>query len=491
MSLIFSPSGASERPARGILMALAIVLLGSPLLAEGDPVDLLPVVPASANAIVAIDVDSLLKTALADRHSWARKSSLEFAQRPVMVPSEASVVAIAASLDPQAELAAQWQVAIAQMNVDFDSSKIALREGGYVDRIGESEAIWTPSDCYIVKLPQQRLAIASPANRQLLAGWLDLQRGNGSGRQVSEYLRAAAREANSKTQIVMAIDLKDAIPPHQITEGIGRSSALFKEPKRAESWEQLLRGIVGVTLKLSVSTHVAGELRIDFSSRPLADSLVKPLIIETLDRHDLHLDEIEDWTATADDNALILKGRFTPEGMRRVGSLLQLPTTKFSDLEGVEPAQPGTPDYVQRSQMYFQAVSSLIDDLNKTLKQNRDNHAVWMERYGQKVDALPILNVDAELLDWGASVSETFRSMAIAQRGAGIRQGVRKSSVYRGYYDYGGDYYVDRPVSSQKNEIEREEQARASKVRFESWKELEDSRSQIRRAMTTKYNLEF
>jgi hypothetical protein len=60
---------------------------------------------------------------------------------------------------------------------------------------------------------------------------------------------------------------------------------------------------------------------------------------------------------------------------------------------------------------------------------------VWIERYGRKVDALPILNVDDDLLAWGARVGETFRTMARAERASGIKSGVRKSSVY-GNYQY-------------------------------------------------------
>jgi hypothetical protein len=136
-------------------------------------------------------------------------------------------------------------------------------------------------------------------------------------------------------------------------------------------------------------------------------------------------------------------------------------------------------------------VAALIADLRQSLSDNRDNHALWMERYGRKIDALPILNVDEDLLNWGASVSETFRSMGIAERGAGVRQGVRKSQVY-GDYSYSDDgYYNYRPESSRKNEIKREEEAKATLMRFDSWKEIEDSQAEIRRTMTQRYGVEF
>ena len=458
-------------------------------LPAGDPAPLLPIVPGAANAIVVIDVDALLATPLSERHHWANQAALEYAERPVLVPGESSAVAIAASLDVEDDMRVQWQVAVAQMKKPLEASKIAVWEGGYADRIAGVNVAWTPSRCYVAEMPEQRLAIISLAHRQAVARWLERQQ-SGAAQQLSEYLRAAAMQTNSRTQIVLAIDLEHAIAPHQLQAMLDESPTLFKNSGSLDDVRERLAGLLGVTLKVSVSNHADGELRFDFSSAPQGGPLVKPLILETLDRHNLHLDELEQWSVSVEGNSLVLKGRFTPEGLRRVGSLLQLPTTKFSDLDDDQPADPGTPDYTLRSQQYFRAVCALIDDLNKTLKQNRDNHAVWMERYGQKVDALPILNVDEELLAWGASVGETFRVMGLAQRSSGIRQGVRKSAVY-GNYNYDNGYYGTRPVANEKIEIRRQEDAQASQVRFESWKELEDSRSAIRRTMTQKYGVEF
>ena len=493
MSEVHHPESvrAALMPCRVPILRLASLLLAidSAVVRASDPYELLPVIPAAANAIAVIDVESLYATDLAQRHHWADKSSLEYAERPVLVPAESSAVAIAASLDFNAELSTRWQVGIAQMTTRFEISSVARWEGGYADRIAGTNVAWTPSNCYIAELPGQRLAMISPTDRQAVARWLQLQ-DEGPTRQVSQYLRDAANQASSRTQLVMAIDAEHAIAPHRLDDLTKRSQVLFKEPRRADDVKAQLGRLVGITLKVSVTSHADGELRFDFTTAPKAGPLAKPLILESLDRFELHLDEIEKWSMKVDGRSLVLSGRFSPEGLRRVGSLLQLPTTKFSDLKDVEPAEPGSDDYALRSQQYFHAVSALIDDLNKTLKSNRDNHAVWMERYGQKVDALPILNVDDELLDWGAMVGETFRTMALAQRSSGIRQGVRKSSVY-GNYDYDNGYYGNRPVANEKYEIRRREDARASKVRFESWKEIEDSRAEIRRKMTKKYGVEF
>jgi hypothetical protein len=154
-------------------------------------------------------------------------------------------------------------------------------------------------------------------------------------------------------------------------------------------------------------------------------------------------------------------------------------------------------DYVKTSQGYYRSVTTLINDLRKTMEENRhrDYHALWMERYGRKIDGLPILNVDEELVAWGANIAETFRSTAIVQKSSGVRQGVRKSQTYGGYQyssdEYGNYYNSYRSGSSVKRQINREEQAQASAVRFENFKQIEDATADIRRKMTLKYGVEF
>ena len=94
---------------------------------------------------------------------------------------------------------------------------------------------------------------------------------------------------------------------------------------------------------------------------------------------------------------------------------------------------------VSASRHYYNAVEVLIQDLKKTLRKERDNDAVWNERYARKIDRLPVLNVDEELLAFGADTAERFRNIALSKRSAGVRAGVRKSNTYGNYY-YGDGY---------------------------------------------------
>jgi hypothetical protein len=145
---------------------------------------------------------------------------------------------------------------------------------------------------------------------------------------------------------------------------------------------------------------------------------------------------------------------------------------------------------------YYKTVDSLIQELRKDLSQSfQDGHAVWMERFARKIDRLPILNVDEELLTFGSNVAESFRDMALARRGAGLETGVRNASVYTEYYSgggYGNGYYSNNQSEARvKTQIRLQENQKAQEVRFTGWKQIEDSQAKIRKDMTQKYQVEF
>ena len=118
-----------------------------------------------------------------------------------------------------------------------------------------------------------------------------------------------------------------------------------------------------------------------------------------------------------------------------------------------------------------------------------------VKRDGVALSGSSAINVDAELLKWGAAVSSTLRAMSNAQRSSLNRSGVRKSSVYGSYsysYDPNYNYYYNvRSTGSQKAQISMEEMASANAARFQGWKGIEDSVLPIRQKMTKTYGVEF
>jgi hypothetical protein len=90
-------------------------------------------------------------------------------------------------------------------------------------------------------------------------------------------------------------------------------------------------------------------------------------------------------------------------------------------------------------------------------------------------------------------VAEGLRGAALSGRSAGLRMGVRQSSLYGNYwYEYNGNgYFAGTPPAGAYQQITTQERASAQSARFSTWKEIEDSATAIRQKMTQKYMIEF
>ncbi|QDT42119.1 hypothetical protein Pan241w_22000 [Gimesia alba] len=472
---------------------LSILFYEVPVWAQFN--DLLNRIPSSANAIVVIDVTDMHASALARKEGWQKKHEAAYVERPLYLPPEADKIVIAAQLNFANDLEQNWELAVMDLKEPIPMRSIARAEGGYVDSINGLHSAWTPSDAYFVSLSTSHMGVMHPANRQAVSRWADFGRTN-SSLVISPYLSQAAKVIRrGGPQIAMAIDLKDSIPPHKLEEGLKQSKVLKGNEQKIKELAEIIGGVQGILFSVKIGSKAEGELRIDLSSETAKNSsLAKSMVLEIVDKLGVHLDDLEKWKVEFKDKSMILSGLLSQDGMRRVFSILEIPSTKFSELKD-EDLSPGSPDAVaQASLTYFKSVTVLIDDLRKYLRTNRDNHIVYTERYARKIDRLPILNVDEDLLTYGSDVAETLRGIALAKRAAGSRTGVRNASVYGNYsynYDSNNNYYGRRSNANVKIQNRTEEQSKATGVRFTSWKEIEDETAAIRREMTKRYQVEF
>ncbi len=457
--------------------------------------NLLKRIPSSANSLVVIDVKALHASPLARKDGWLKKHEAAYVERPIFLPPEAENIILAAQINMSNDLSENWELAVMELEEPISMRSIARAEGGYVDSINGLHAAWTPSDAYFVRLSTSVMGVMYPANRQAVSRWADFGR-KSTASVVPRYLAQATKKVRSGgPQIAMAIDLNDIALPHRLQENLEQSKVLKGNKSKIKDLFDIISGIQGATFTVKVGSRAEGELRIDFDSDTAKfSSFAKPLVLEVLENFGASIEDLEKWKTELKGESIILSGTLSNDGMRRVFSILEIPTTKFSQLKD-EDISPGSPESVAKASLaYFKSITVLIDDLRKYLSTHKDNHLVYNERYARKIDRLPILNVDEDLLNYGSQVAETLRGIALAKRGAGARTGVRNSSIYGNYsinYNYDNNYYNRRPNASIKIQNRTEEHAKATGVRFTSWKEIEDSTAAIRREMTKRYKIEF
>ncbi len=494
--------------------------LGLPSLAFGQFLELGDKVPAGTNTVVAMDVAALQATPLAKKEGWTQKLAQAYASRAVFLPPEADKLLLASQLSANQDFEEDWEVAVLTLTEQLSMDAIARAEGGYVDEIGGKQVVWSPSDAYLVPMAEKTLGIVSPAHRQEVSRWIE-HAAHPHPDNLTPYLQRALSKVTPETQIVMAIDLKDAASPHRVEDRLKGSEVLKKSSLSLDQVVALVLSIQGATIEVSVGETARAKSRIDFAKPVnMADGVAKRLVHEALNRLGIQMTDMDNHQCSVVGKSIIMEGDLSSGGLRRLFSLLEVPTTKFSELkeESAGEKAPSAGDMAENSQVYFKSVTSLLDDLrgDRSKQDTRGGQdGVWMERYARKIDRLPILHVDDDLLEFGSKSAETLRIMAGARRGAGLSAGSQKAALrtssdagggaygaygggYRNYsYGYGGAGYgyggVSGATSNEKdrNQITRQEQNKATGTKNEGWRLIEDATAAIRREMTKQYGVEF
>ena len=430
-----------------------------------------------------------------------KKLEIDFVERPVFLPPEASKLVLAAALDGGSDFRPNWEIAVMKMAEPLSMRSIARSEGGYVDEVQGAKVAWTPSDAYFATLSDGTMGVCYPANRQYVSRWIQAI-GSNPEMELSEYLTQAIGMRNDKIQVVQAIDLSDLAPPHEIDDKV-RQSKLFEQAKLSpEDAVQLLTSLRGAMLRLAIDTEVRAELQISFArdASPLA-SIAKPLVLEALGELGVEIPDMAEWKSKVDGKDIKMMGKVSKDSLRRLFSVVELPSAKFSLLkdDGEVSSEPSESKMLENSLVYFRSVDTLLRDLKRELGGNQGTTAL-LDRYARKIDRMPILNVDPSLLDYGSDVAETLRMVSLARKQGGIQAGVATAGMggggYGNYsYNYGyrgSDRYAGaRQSAADRSAYKAQALAASRNLRAEGAKLIADASAAIRREMTEKYQVEF
>ncbi len=470
---------------------------------------LLEKIPPSANALVMIDVGNTVDTPVARAQGWGEELEQAYVSRPIFLPPEANKMVLAAALTPDHDFKPLWELAVMELDEPISMRSVARAEGGYTDTINGARAAWTPSDAYFVTLGDSEMGVMFPAERQFVSRWVDLA-AKSTGPQLSEYLAAASQMTSEQVQIALAVDLTDVTNETEVREKLKASSMLQESGMDIAAATATITSLRGAVLRVAVGEKVQGQLRIDFDEpvAPLGDS-AKYLVTQAMKDIGAEIDGIADWDLELKERAILMQGPLSEDDQRRVFSVIEIPSTKFSTLKD----KPNSEEEATESQMreasltYYKSIDVLFQDLRRALRGNKATAAI-QERYARKIDRMPILNVDPELLDFGTMVAQSLRGIALAKRQGGIDYGAATAgmgnqmgttgstaiygSLYQRYFQSGSyNYQPARESAAARSSMRANAMAGSKKARVEGFKMIEDAQGEIRRRMTEKYQVEF
>ena len=443
-------------------------------------------VPAEANAIMLVDAERLFASPIAIRENWKKKQLAEFAERPLAVPPQATKVVRAAHVDLQAH-EAQWEMVLIEQPSFRSLDEVANREKGYVDKIANTKVAWSPRGAYVVSLGKGALGLLFPPNRQFLARWLKQPSG-----KISDYLLAASRSmAAAEPQLLLAIDLEDAIDPERVRAMLKTSKAVADAKGDAAALAGVLEDLRGIKFEIVFKDKPWGRLMLEFGNDPAAlAGISKALVMETLDRQGMALDDIQSWAVTHDGKSISLHGELSASGLLRFGSLFELPSMELDPSE--EPVAADKPQ-IYATQNHFKAVSKLLDDLFAKKRDARTwgQLGVWVDQYAKRIDRLPLVNVDPDMCKYSAGVAEDLRQISSSIKGSGIRSGVQSANTTSAYANGNYGYYGSRAVEAEQIAVRARERGTSALTGSQIADQIHAETSRVRRQMTDRYKVEF
>jgi hypothetical protein len=479
-----------------LLLATCSLHLVSPAQAQFE--QLAAKVPSTANAIVLLDGQKLLASPLAAKEGWTEKYAEAFAAGLVTISPDTQRMVIAAEID-FAHQKPLWELALGDFGVNRSVAEIARRTKGPIDEVGGLQAVVLRDDSYCVQFSPSRLGVFAPSNRQAVARWLrEVQSRSEPG--LSPYLEATL-VASQTSQIVVALDLQDAVPPEVLRAGLSGSSARADAKIDLEAATKAAASLRGVVLEVAVTDGSFGRLMVHFGAdASVLAPIAKPLILEVLGNQGAMIDDIANWKVTTEANKFTLNGPLGPEGRRRVLSLIDHPVSALiaSDPSKVQSSQPESSKEAYATLQYFKSIEKMRDELREMAKDVKTfgQHAMWLDKWARKIDRLPALNVDQEMLNYGRYTTTRMRDAATALRGIGINTGARTAQVGAVYstgysVDYWGNYWSGYDSGGQRRAIGAEERAAGATSARGIAAEMENESAKIRQAMTSKYKINF
>ena len=265
------------------------------------------------------------------------------------------------------------------------------------------------------------------------------------------------------------------------------------------------------------------DVAIEFGNNAeLVAPVAKQLLIEFLDNHGAHVDELASWSAKVEGYRVSTGGPLSKKSLRRLISLFDTPEPHMTAPQPMAPTAetaPASPSPGEATKQYFDAVKSMLSELVKDIGQASLSmylYQKWLKSYADKIDNLSMHGVDPDMLDFGAWVAQSFRQISLrttqghqdaAVQDKNLMAYNAKAAPYRhrgfGYGGYGGGYgysygagnypwrYDQAATQADKAVIRQNTRSELIDFGADLFTQIRDHEAQVRRLMTQRYPDQF
>ena len=273
----------------------------------------------------------------------------------------------------------------------------------------------------------------------------------------------------------------------------------------------MLSNVEGIRIGVRVGEQQSSKMAVDLhTDASLLAPFAKPLLLQALSDKGALIEDFQSWTVDTKGSEISLAGILSASGRRRLLSLVNSPVSE-SSLAKAPRVSPGEVPAIEakKSREYFRAVVGMADDLKQDMRnaKNLASTHLFFDKYAKRIERMPILGVDEELLAYSAFVANTLRQATGSVKTMGIQSAARQSQVtggdvyagdyggyrYGAYGAYGGRAQMAeiKGVGQERRAIRAEEKGIMATDVQKLRQNLVAATTDIRRKMTQKYQIEF
>lgn len=430
------------------------------------------------NATVYIDAD-LLRSTASDSATAAELSP------------QVKEVRIASALD-FSTLQAKWEIGYASLKSTPPNETIASLFKGYIDEVAGKKIVWTPNQTYLIPLPDDVMAIVRPTDRKLVGQWLRKDRPVNPTGVLLEF----ADQPTVDCALMISIDVADVLSPSALENRLFTFESVSE--KERTSFSRELSKLVGIQLTYNGDAKFTATFRFEDSPVKLF-SAAKPILKEMLIRNGIFFKEFDQWEISVEGKDLIASGKIATSALDDLISLFSVHRMVSNASERTEDIkQTSNSDVAETSKAYLSKVTNIVARVRDHSASNTGERAQWNGNMARKIDDLPTLNVDPELVAFSTEVSKSLRNNAVTMQMANIKTGTASvvnnaaggAQVY-GYessYGYGYGYYYDPNAYAKYATVGQS----AGNANFkQTIAVIEQSLAEMRKKMTDKYKIQF
>jgi len=406
-------------------------------------------IPRQANVLIMVNAEKVFGSEIAKSDDWQAQRGKRFESGLTFLPPAAKYVTVGSQVDLEV-MRPTWDAAVVVFDKAPTLADVNSHFGGIEDSIAGTPALRVADDSYVVQLSDTMLGAFGPGNRQLVSAWVQQKE-----HSLSPYLQEALSYEEAGAAVIMAIDATDILTPGLVEARISDSeNDVFKKSKvDVKQIASIVSSLKGLMLGITFGKQPYARLKIDFGQdvTQLAP-VMEPLLMAALEHQGAMLDEMAQWKVEVKGTQVFYSGYLAESGLTRIASLINLPTNALHAQAGVasqeagttaaNPQSPSDPAKVvlETTQAYFKSIERIQGDLKDKKGEGKaiSQWGLWFSNYANKVDRLPILNVDDEMLQYGQYVAQQLRNCSMSIKNIGMAKNVAQMNADNTAAPFGG-----------------------------------------------------